>query len=114
MTLIVNVADLRDPSDPLGRTYRQVNAEKQHNIQQGALVELESGVRLFVVKLGRDCDQTPLYWLAPEMPAATDEAEEPAYYRHLMSKMIGGYGEESLTVIRQPEVHAEGTSGEKP
>lgn len=98
---IVNVADLRDPSDPRGRSYRQVNAEKVHGIALGALVELESGVRLFVVKLGRDCDQAPLYWLAPEVPRPTDEAEEPAYYRYLTTKWIGGYAEESLTVISE-------------
>ena len=101
-TTYTNVADLRDPADPAGRSYRRVNAEKTHGIVAGSLVEIESGVRLFVVKLGRDCDQTPLYWLAPEMPAPTDEAEEPAYYRHLMSKMVGGYAEESLTVISPP------------
>ena len=99
MAAYTNVADLRDPADPQGRSYRQVNAEKTHGVALGALVELESGVRLFVVKLGRDCDETPLYWLAPEMPEPTDEAEEPAYHRHTMTKWVGGYGEESLTVI---------------
>jgi hypothetical protein len=102
MAPLINVADLRDPSDPAGRSYRQVNAEKTHQIALGALVELESGARLFVVKLGRDCDQTPLYWLAADMPRPTDETEEPTYHRHQMTKWIGGYGEDSLTVIRQP------------
>lgn len=85
---IVNVADLVDPDDPQGRTYRQVNAAKTHGIALGALVELESGARLFVVLLGRDCDQTPLYWLAME----PDEADK--------SRWDGGYPEESLAVIR--------------
>lgn len=100
---IVNVADLRDPSDPQGRSYRQVNAEKTHGIPVGALVELESGARLFVVLQGRDCDQTPLYWLAVEMLEAT-EAEEPEYFRWQKLKWVGGYAEESLTVIRETPV----------
>lgn len=40
------------------------NAEKQHTIPVGTLVELETGVRLFVVHLGRERDMTPSYWLA--------------------------------------------------
>lgn len=47
--ILINIADLVDPYDPAKRSYRQVNAEKQHSIPIGALVELESGVRLFVV-----------------------------------------------------------------
>lgn len=103
MVEIVNVADLRDPGDPQGRSFRQVNAEKTHGIPEGALVELDSGARLFVAHLGRDCDQTPLYWLAP---GTFDwEKTEPAYesaYRNWRMKWVGGYSEESLLVVRQP------------
>jgi hypothetical protein len=98
--MIENIADLKDPNDPAGRSYRQVNAEKAHGIALGALVELERGARLFVVMLGRDCDQTPLYWLAPSILEATEE-EEPAYYRYHRTKWVGGYDEESLTVIHE-------------
>lgn len=84
---IINVADLVDPNDPRGRTYRQINAARTHGIAAGALVEIESGARLFVVFLGRDCDQTPLYWLA----ARRDEDDK--------GKWIGGWLEESLTVV---------------
>ena len=64
MPIFVNVADLKDPDDPQGRSYREVNAEKIHSIPIGTLVELESGARAFIIKHTRDCDQTPLYSLA--------------------------------------------------
>lgn len=58
-----------------------------HDIPLGALVELESGVRLFVVHQGRDCDQTPMYWLA----ATPDETER--------SRWTGGYSDYDLVVV---------------
>lgn len=63
MVEIVNVADLRDPQNPQGRSYREVNASLAHAIPLGTLVELEGGERLRVMKHTRDCDQTPLYSL---------------------------------------------------
>lgn len=60
---MINVADLKDPNDPQGRTYREVNNAMQHAFAIGDLVELENGVRLFVAKQTRDCDGTPLYSL---------------------------------------------------
>jgi len=62
----LNVADLRDPEDPDGRSYRQVNAATQHSIPIGTLVELKDGVRLWVVAHNRDCDSTPLYALCAD------------------------------------------------
>jgi hypothetical protein len=88
------VADLVDPDDPEGRTYRQVNTEKQHAIPIGALVELEGGARLFVVHHGRDCDMTPLYWLSTDQDDT--EPRRPGFLNH---GWIGGYPEESLRVI---------------
>jgi hypothetical protein len=85
--ICVNVADFADPGDPQGRTYREVNAEKRHGIPLGALVEIESGVRLFVVHQGRDCDQTPMYWLA----ATPDETER--------SRWTGAYPECDLVQL---------------
>jgi hypothetical protein len=60
---IINIADLKDPNDPQGRSYREINITKQHSIPIGALVEIKTGERLFVTKHTRDCDQTPLYSL---------------------------------------------------
>jgi len=70
------------------RTYRDVNLEKKHSIPIGALVELETGARLFVLRHVRDCDGTPLYTL--------DTCK-----RFLSALAHRGYPEESLTEIKQ-------------
>lgn len=57
---IINIADLKDPNDLGGRSYREVNNEKQHKYGLGDLVEIE-GEKAFIARLGRDCDGTPLY-----------------------------------------------------
>lgn len=44
-----------------GKTTRQANLEKVHTVPLGSLVQLETGVRLFVVEHVRDFDGTPLY-----------------------------------------------------
>lgn len=85
----LHVADLVDKET--GKTYREKNAELTHNIPIGALVELHSGVRLFVVVHGRDCDNEPLYWLSPRY----DDREDGIF-----NKRVGGYSENSLKVIR--------------
>lgn len=90
MVTIINVADMTDPGDQQGRTYRQVNAEKQHAIPLGALVELETGERLRVMMHTRDCDQTPLYSLG----VSGDDEDEIG-----RMKWLHGYGDESLTVV---------------
>lgn len=59
----INVADLKDLNDPEGRTYREINNATKHKFKIGDLVELDNGVRLYVVFLSRDCDRTPLYSL---------------------------------------------------
>jgi hypothetical protein len=107
---IVNIADLKDPDDPQGRSYREVNQEKRHAIPIGALVEVipspeegrtqdgyKNGVRLFVVHHARDCDQTPLYCLGPD-PDDT-AIQRQGFYN---PQWDNGYGEESLRVIELP------------
>jgi hypothetical protein len=97
-TILINLADLQDPNDPEGRSYRQVNAEKAHAIPIGALVEVaETGERLYVMTHGRDCDLTPLYGLTT--CSYLDERNELIR----RARCFGGYGEESLTVIRLPD-----------
>jgi hypothetical protein len=101
------IYDAKDPDDPQGRTYRQVNAAKQHNIPLGALVEVvpspdkdysrdeyKNGIRLFVVHHARDCDMTPLYCLASD-PDDTEQKRSGFYN----STWDCGYPEESLKVI---------------
>lgn len=58
------ISELKDPNDPEGRSYKEINLATPHNIPIGTLVELESGARLFVVHHARDCDGTPLYCLS--------------------------------------------------
>jgi len=88
MDYMINVADLKDPSDSQGRSYRDVNREKTHKLPIGTLVEIENGARAFVVRHTRDCDQTPLYSLAID----------PDPDQHKFS-MCHGYDEESLKQI---------------
>ena len=95
MVTMINVADLKDPDDQQGRSYRQVNAEKTHAVPIGTLVELETGVRLFVVLHTRDCDQTPLYSLGV---AESDNT----WLDH-------GYDENSITVVT-PNVELTGSA----
>lgn len=93
--LFVNVADLKDPNDPQGRSYRQVNAERKHAIPLRTLVEVkETGERLYVTMHGRDCDQTPLYGLTTRH--YLDETNELIR----TARCFGGYAEEDLTIIR--------------
>jgi len=79
-----NISDLIDPDDKQCRTYREVNNSTKHTISIGSLVELEHGVRMLVVKQGRDCDGTPLYSLS-------------AFLNSCQS--FNGYDEDSLKVI---------------
>lgn len=95
--MVINIADLRDPDDPQGRSYRHVNAEQQHTIPIGTLVQLASGARAFVVYHGRDCDQTPLYYVSLD-PEDTEE-RIPGWKN---TSWAGGYSENSLTIIAAP------------
>lgn len=42
----MNVADLVDPHDPAGRTWREINDATAHQTPVGSLVELDGGGRL--------------------------------------------------------------------
>ena len=65
----INVADIVEPN---GKTIRENNMEKQHNLRVGDLVEVKTDewkgdgacmkihARMFIVWCGRDCDGTPL------------------------------------------------------
>lgn len=76
-----------------GKTVRENNLEKTHEIPIGALVEItyeedknsQKGVRMFVVNHSRDCDGTPLYDLSYE-PNAQIEAEN---HEQEMKKALG-------------------------
>lgn len=86
MVTIMNVADLPDPNDAQGRTYRQVNNARKHGFGLGQLVELGNGCRLFIRELTRDCDGTPLYTLCADME------DHDRYW-------LRGYSEDTMTAV---------------
>jgi hypothetical protein len=109
-----------------GKTIRQNNLERAHKIPIGALVEIISaddpldveptrGLRLFVVHHSRDCDGSPLYSLSfsrkaqeklEEVDKNADALRRDGLYVMCHSRaqgaLLGGYDEDSLTVIRLP------------
>ena len=66
MKTMINVADLKDPSDSAGRSYREVNNATEHSVEIDTLVEMTNGCRLCVTEHRLDCDGTPLYCLGVE------------------------------------------------
>lgn len=107
MTQVIRISDLPHP-DHEGKSYREVNLEKQHNIPVGKLVEIDmgldeddyaydekyAGMRLFVVGHHRDCDGTPLYSLGSkgmDMWQEDDRFHNPKTYH--------GFPEDCLSVI---------------
>lgn len=118
--------------DENGESQKDKNLKQNHNIELGSLVELDSGVRLFVVNHSRDCDGTPLYDLYMNLEIVEDVKEvlqnieeinkkmtspnvgsempellqakkmDVEYYQKCARKTDKNYGEESLIVIREP------------
>jgi hypothetical protein len=95
----------------------------KHNIPLGALVEVVglepedgksnelNGLRLLVVRHGRDCDGTPLYTLSFKPLSVFQYWEQTidmggpltSWNKACLSGMSdGGYAEDSLKVIRLP------------
>lgn len=103
---IKNITDLKDLDDTDYCTYREINNAIIHKFPIGSLVELgdpeypsiTDGVRLFVVCHIVDCDGTPLYELCAD-PSNT--VQDNPYFRN--NGWIGGYSENSLTLIRLPD-----------
>ena len=97
-----------------GKTIKENNMKKTHNIPLNTLVEVDydkyfgNGVRIkgkarmFVVECGRDCDGTPLYWLATapkkEWFKFASNITCETYYH-----FTGGYSEEYLTIVDKYE-----------
>ena len=94
MPVFINIADLKCPDDPQGRTYREINNAKQHKYQVGDLVEIETGVRLFIALQTRDCDGTPLYCLTP-----TKGDYDQRRQGFANDNWLNGYCEDSLKQI---------------
>ena len=60
----------------------------------GSLVELDDGVRLYVVYHGYDCDGTPLYYLSYDR---NDTVKERKHFKN--SSWAGGFAEKYLKLI---------------
>ena len=95
MPEIIIIHDLIDPNDPQGRSYKDVNLTKNHNIPVGSLVELDTGARLFVVYHSRDCDGTPLYNLC--LDKENVEYDGSGFFNR---KWHNGYSEDSLKIVQ--------------
>lgn len=59
--VLINVADLVDPNDKQGRSYRKINKATAHKLKVGDRVQVMGDMVLYITKLIRDCDETPLY-----------------------------------------------------
>ena len=63
MKRFIQICDIPDKD---GITDRERNIAMVHSFKVGDLVELDDGCRLFICRLSRDCDQTPLYQIGRE------------------------------------------------
>jgi hypothetical protein len=123
-----------------GKTIKENNLEKQHDLALGTLVEVKYSdhqtganqgackkihARLFVVKQGRDCDGSILYWLSHKKPETqprvrvwfpdenwgqnNDEQPIPGIVfneersRSLVDDWVGGFSKDSLTIVSEEE-----------
>jgi hypothetical protein len=98
---LINIADLLNHST--GKTFREENLEKQHNISIGSLVEIQVeksdkyfGVRLYIVAHTRDCDGTPLYRLGLKNASIKNPFLGENFYAY---DTFGGFDESSLKII---------------
>lgn len=99
----MQVSDLTNPKT--GKTYKEENLEKKHNIELGTLVEVDfddpdkKGLRLFVVRHDRDCDGTPLYSLSfnKNWKEIEDSIIPKIAFR---MELDSGYSESCLKIIK--------------
>lgn len=126
VTLIM-VSDIVEAN---GKTIRQNNLEREHDVPLGTLVEItcdpkwedpenpHNGLRLFVVNHSRDCDGTPLYDMSFELGSyktwkqAKDKIDNRDFEDHMdegltrwTERYYGGrilrhFGRDSLIVIK--------------
>lgn len=100
----LNLSDSKDPAT--GKTYRETNLEKKHNIPLGSLVETSifeneynSGMRLWIVSHDRDFDDTPLYGLS--FKRDWKPCSDPNFEKLFGMQVDHGYPEECLTIIER-------------
>lgn len=98
----MNIINFGDIVEENGKTIRENNMNKIHNIPLRALVETHDGMRLYVVEQGRDCDGALLYWLSFNSDWSQDMYGSEMRF-HARGSVIGGYSEDSLKVIKLPK-----------
>lgn len=117
---MMNVSDIVESN---GKTVKQNNMAQSHTIPLGSLVEIlgsenddDTGLRLFVVHHGRDCDGTPLYGLSLKkdakeemdkydkevkiLPAGQDYQIAKMFYHMARGSILFNYSAGSLKVIK--------------
>jgi hypothetical protein len=124
MVYAINVADIVEEN---GKTVRQNNNDKTHDIPIGALVEVKYDswhgggacekvhARLWVASHDRDCDGTPLYSLSPHKKDMFEGAQivfphgfthdsgpvtlKESISQNMLNNIKSGFARESLTPI---------------
>lgn len=117
---MMNVSDIVESN---GKTVKQNKMEQSHTIPLGSLVEIlgsesddDTGLRLFVVHHGRDCDGTPLYGLSLKkdakeemdkrqkqvatLPDGQDYQIAKMFYYMAQGSILFNYSAASLKVIK--------------
>lgn len=117
---MMNVSDIVESN---GKSVKQNNLEQDHTIPLGSLVEIlgsdsddDTGLRLFVVDHGRDCDGTPLYGLSLKkdakeqmdkrknqvatLPDGQDYQIAKMFYHMAQGSILFNYSTGSLKVIK--------------
>lgn len=121
MSAIITLHDIVEDN---GKTIKENNMEKPHNIPIGSLVEVTYDTwfgegacekviaRLFVVQHTRDCDGTPMYSLCKNKTLIYDDlrimTSDSSVFRESISRywlngVKTGFVEENLKVIEQTE-----------
>lgn len=115
--LAINIADIVEGN---GKTVRQNNLEKEHNIPVGSLVEVKYShwhgdgccekvhARLWVHSHDRDCDGTPLYSLSRYRTSLYEGAQiivegfllKDSITHSILNDIESGFSEESLKIIK--------------
>ncbi len=116
----MNISDIVESN---GKTVKQNNMEQSHTIPLGSLVEIlgdenddDTGLRLFVVHHGRDCDGTPLYGMSfkkdakekmdkrekemATLPDGQDYQIAKMFYHMARGSILFNYSEASLKLIK--------------
>jgi len=100
---MAKITMLHDIVEKNGKTIKENNLDKQHNLKIGDLVEITfkpyEGVRLFICKLSRDCDGTPLYCLTINLTEFKRQQSE-GYSNFYYTSFYTGFSDSSIKLIK--------------